>query len=335
MLLNPNTHVLVTGGAGFIGSNLVHALNQRGIENIVIADFLGSDEKWRNLVPLKFVDYLEADDLIARVQSGRLANFDVVLHMGACSSTTEKDARYLAQNNYDYTRQLAEWTVEGGGRFVYASSAATYGDGSAGMSDSAEMENLGALRPLNMYGYSKHLFDVYAARTGLLERCTGLKYFNIFGPGEQHKGEMRSIVNKAFSQVRDTGVIRLFRSYRDEYRDGEQRRDFLYVKDAAAMTLHIAGNADASGLFNIGAGRADTWLDVAHAVFAAMGREPHIEFIDMPVEMRSNYQYTTLADISKLQESGYDKPAMPLSEAVRDYIQEYLAKGEASPTPST
>ncbi len=335
MLLDPNTHVLVTGGAGFIGSNLVHGLNQRGIENIVIADFLGSDEKWRNLVPLKFVDYLEADDLIARVQSGRLANFDVVLHMGACSSTTEKDARYLAQNNYDYTRQLAEWTVEGGGRFVYASSAATYGDGSAGMSDSAEMENLGALRPLNMYGYSKHLFDVYAARTGLLERCAGLKYFNIFGPGEQHKGEMRSIVNKAFSQVRDTGVIRLFRSYRDEYRDGEQRRDFLYVKDAAAMTLHVAGNVDTSGLFNIGAGRADTWLDIARAVFAAMGREPHIEFIDMPVEMRSNYQYTTLADISKLHESGYDDPAMPLSEAVRDYIQEYLAKGEASPTPST
>ncbi|MEJ7760701.1 MAG: ADP-glyceromanno-heptose 6-epimerase [Gemmatimonadaceae bacterium] len=335
MLLDPNTHVLVTGGAGFIGSNLVYGLNERGIENIVIADFLGSDEKWRNLVPLKFVDYLEADDLIARVQSGRLANFDVVLHMGACSSTTEKDARYLAQNNYDYTRQLAEWTVEGGGRFVYASSAATYGDGSAGMSDSAEMENLGALRPLNMYGYSKHLFDVYAARTGLLERCAGLKYFNIFGPGEQHKREMRSIVNKAFSQVRDTGVIRLFRSYRDEYRDGEQRRDFLYVKDAAAMTLHIAGDVNASGLFNIGAGRADTWLDIAHAVFAAMGREPHIEFIDMPVEMRSNYQYTTLADISKLQASGYDKPAMPLSEAVRDYIQEYLAKGEASPTPST
>ena len=335
MILDAKSRVLVTGGAGFIGSSLVCELNSRGIENIVIADFLGSDEKWRNLVPLRFADYLEADDLLERIQSNRLEKADLVLHMGACSTTTERNARYLVQNNYEYTRQLAEWTLQQGGRFIYASSAATYGDGTAGMSDSGDLTNLAALRPLNMYGYSKHLFDVYAARTGLLERCAGLKFFNVFGPGEDHKGEMRSIVNKAFAQVRDAGVIRLFRSHRDDYRDGEQERDFVYVRDAVAMTLGIAANDDATGLFNIGAGRSETWLDVARAIFAAMETEPVIEFIDMPAEMRSKYQYTTLADISKLRASGYDAPVTPLAEAVRDYIQGYLVKSEAPLFPST
>ncbi len=335
MILDAKSRVLVTGGAGFIGSNLVRELNSRGIENIVIADFLGSDEKWRNLVPLRFADYLEADDLLERVGSNRLGKVELVLHMGACSTTTERNARYLVQNNYEYTRQLAEWTLQQGGRFIYASSAATYGDGTAGMSDSGDLTNLAALRPLNMYGYSKHLFDVYAARTGLLERCAGLKFFNVFGPGEDHKGEMRSIVNKAFAQVRDAGVIRLFRSHRDDYRDGEQERDFIYVRDAVAMTLAIAANDDATGLFNIGAGRSETWLDVARAIFAAMETEPVIEFIDMPVEMRSKYQYTTLADISKLRASGYDAPVTPLAEAVRDYIQGYLVKSESPLFPST
>lgn len=335
MILDAKSRVLVTGGAGFIGSNLVRELNHRGIDNIIIADFLGSDQKWRNLVPLGFADYLEADDLLERVQSNRLGKVDLVLHMGACSSTTERNARYLIQNNYDYTRQLAEWTLQQKARFVYASSAATYGNGTAGMSDSGEMVNLAALRPLNMYGYSKHLFDVHASRTGLLERCAGLKFFNVFGPGECHKGEMRSIVNKAYAQVRDNGVIELFRSYRDDYRDGEQQRDFVYVKDAVAMTLSIAANGDANGLFNIGAGRSETWLEVARAIFAAMEREPVIEFIDMPVEMRSKYQYTTLADISKLRASGYDAPVTPLADAVRDYIQGYLVQSEAPLFTST
>lgn len=325
MNLDSNVRILVTGGAGFIGSNVVHELNQRGIESIVIADFLGDDEKWRNLVPLRFADYLEADDLLARIHSRRLEKFDLVLHLGACSSTTERNARYLIQNNYDFTRQLAEWTVMGGGRFVYASSAATYGDGGAGMSDSSDPDYLSTLRPLNMYGYSKHLFDTYAARTGLLARCAGLKYFNVFGPGEQHKADMRSIVSKAFEQIVETGVIRLFRSYRDDYRDGEQKRDFIYVKDAVAMTLHLAASESANGLFNVGAGRAETWLDVTNAVFEAMGRTPNVEFIDMPPDMRPKYQYTTLADISKLRATGYTTAALPIADSVRDYVQNYLA----------
>jgi ADP-L-glycero-D-manno-heptose 6-epimerase len=322
--------VLVTGGAGFIGSWLIHELNNRGIEQIVVADFLGHDEKWRNLVPLAFADYVDAGNLLDALESGRLGKFDLVLHMGACSSTTERDAAYLMRNNYDYTLRLAQWSIGAGARFVYASSAATYGDGSAGMDDSSDVTYLRRLRPLNMYGYSKHMFDVYAARNGLLDRCVGIKYFNVFGPNEQHKGDMRSLVSKAYTQVLDTGIIRLFKSYRDDYRDGEQKRDFIYVKDAAAMTLHLAASDHAAGLFNVGAGRAETWLDLAHSIFAAMGREPKIEFIEMPEEMRQKYQYLTLADITRLKASGYTNPVTPLASAVNDYVTGYLATDNAS-----
>ena len=332
MAFNHSTRVLVTGGAGFIGSWLIHKLNERGIEDIVIADFLGADEKWRNLVPLSFADYLDAADLLKALDSGRLGNFDLVLHMGACSSTTELDAGYLMQNNYEFTRELAECSVRSGARFVYASSAATYGDGSAGMEDSSDLTYLRRLRPLNMYGYSKHLFDLYAARNGLLQRCVGIKYFNVFGPNEQHKGEMRSVVNKAYTQIQETGSIRLFRSYCNDYRDGEQKRDFVYVKDAAEMTLHLAENEQAAGIFNVGGGRSETWVDLAKAVFAAMKREPRIEFIDMPEEMRTNYQYATLADLARLRASGYDSPVTPLADAVGDYVTEYLAKAKSPAT---
>jgi len=324
--IDPKMRVLVTGGAGFIGSWLVHDLNQRGVERIVVADFLGRDNKWQNLVPLVFEHYLEAADLFPALESNRLGAFDLVLHMGACSSTSERDATYLVNNNYAFTRRLALWSLEKGARFVYASSAATYGDGSQGMEDSSDVSYLRRLRPLNMYGYSKQLFDLYAARNGLLERCVGIKYFNVFGPNEQHKGEMRSLANKAYSQIQSTGALRLFRSEREDYRDGEQKRDFIYVKDAAAMTLHLAASGEAAGLFNVGAGRAETWLDLANAVFGAMGREPRIEFIDIPPEIRAGYQYLTLADIGRLRASGYDRPVTPLADAVRDYVTNYLDK---------
>jgi len=324
MQIDSKTRVLVTGGAGFIGSWLVDQLNRQGVEGIVITDFLGRDGKWQNLLPLTFEDYVEASDLFDKLESNRLGDFDLVLHMGACSSTSEPDASYLIRNNYEFTRRLAEWSLGKGARFVYASSAATYGDGSQGMEDSADLNYLRRLRPLNMYGYSKHLFDLYAAQQGWLSRCVGIKYFNVFGPNEQHKGDMRSLVNKAYSQIESTGGLRLFRSERDDYRDGEQKRDFIYVKDAAAMTLYLAANEQAAGLFNVGAGRAETWLDLANAVFAAMGREPRIEFIDIPAEIRAGYQYLTLADIGRLRASGYDAPVTPLSDAVRDYVTNYL-----------
>lgn len=325
MGLEPKSRILVTGGAGFIGSWLIHELNNRGIEQIVVADFLGHDEKWRNLVPLGFADFVDAGDLLEALGLGRLGKFDLVLHMGACSSTTERDAAYLVRNNYDFTRRLAEWSIQNGARFVYASSAATYGDGTAGMDDASDLSYLRRLRPLNVYGYSKHMFDLYAARNGLLDRCVGIKYFNVFGPNEHHKGDMQSLVSKAYKQVVNTGVIRLFRSYREDYRDGEQKRDFIYVKDAVAMTLHLASSEEAVGLYNVGAGRAETWLDLAHAVFAAMRREPVIEFIDMPENMRTKYQYLTLANIARLKGSGYTDPVTPLASAVHDYVNGYLA----------
>lgn len=316
--------VLVTGGAGFIGSALVWELNRRGCERIVIADFLATSEKWRNLAPLAFEDYLEADDLLPRLGAGTLGRFDAVLHMGACSSTTELDAAYLARNNYQFTKDLAAWTLSSNGRFVYASSAATYGDGGAGMRDDASLPYLHTLRPLNMYGYSKQMFDVYAARRGMLERITGVKFFNIFGPNESHKGDMRSLVNKAYTQVLETGEIRLFKSHRADYADGEQKRDFLYVKDAVNMTLHLAEKDGACGLYNVGSGEAHTWAELATALFRALGREPNIRFIDMPESIREKYQYFTQADISRLRASGYAAPVTPLADAVDDYVRNYL-----------
>ena len=315
--------VLVTGAAGFIGSALVHALNQRGVENILVTDVLGRDEKWRNLVALKFDDYLQADELLDAIEFDSLGKIDTVFHLGACSATTETDGDYLIANNYRYTQRLAEWSLANGARFVYASSAATYGDGAQGMDD--QSEDLARLRPLNLYGYSKHAFDLHAQRRGYLNDIVGIKYFNVFGPNEWHKGEMRSLVCKAYQQIVETGKIRLFKSYKPEYRDGEQERDFIYVKDAVDMTLHLADSKKAGGLYNVGSGVARTWVDLGRAIFTALGREPEIEFIEMPESIRGQYQYHTCADIAKLRATGYEAPTTSLEDAVADYVKNYLA----------
>jgi ADP-L-glycero-D-manno-heptose 6-epimerase len=317
-----DARVLVTGGAGFIGSALVWALNRQGCDNIVVCDILGTNEKWRNLTPLRFTDYVEAENLLPRLQNGSLGKFDLVLHMGACSATTEKDATYLIKNNFEFTKDLCAWSLANKARFIYASSAATYGDGSAGMDD--DEAKLDTLRPLNMYGYSKHLFDLHAQRAGFLNKIVSLKFFNIFGPNEDHKADMRSLVHKSFAQVENENVIRLFKSYRDDFRDGEQKRDFLYVKDAVAMTLHLAANKKVGGLFNIGSGAARTWIDLANSVFAALGRESEIEFIEMPETIRDKYQYFTQANISKLRATGYKEKITSLENAVSDYVRNYL-----------
>ena len=321
--------ILVTGGAGFIGSALVWALNRRGIDDILVCDVLHSDEKWRNLVALRYADYVEGADLRARLAQSPTAfgKFSAVLHMGACSSTTERNASYLVDNNTSFTRELAAWALGSGSRFIYASSAATYGDGAQGMDD--RDPRIDRLRPLNMYGYSKHLFDLYARRLGWLDRIVGVKYFNVFGPNEEHKGDMRSVVSKAHLQVRDSGRIELFKSYDPRYQDGGQMRDFLYVKDAVEMTLHFAEKgSSAGGLYNLGSGQANTWTTLAGAIFSALGREPRVEFIDMPESLRAKYQYYTQADIAKLRATGYDRPVTPLAEAVGDYVRNYLATGK-------
>ena len=316
------SRVLVTGGAGFIGSALVWALNRRGCENIVVCDLLGTTEKWRNLTPLRFADYVEATDLLPRLQNGALGKFDLVLHMGACSATTEKDATFLIKNNFEFTKDLAAWSLAKNARFVYASSAATYGDGEAGMEDNET--KLDALRPLNMYGYSKHLFDLHAKRTGFLNQLAGLKFFNVFGPNEDHKGDMRSLVHKSFAQVQNEKIIRLFKSYRKDFKDGEQKRDFLYVKDCVAMTLHLAATPKANGLFNIGSGGARSWIDLANSVFAAVNKKPAIKFIEMPETIRDKYQYFTQANLLRLRGAGYVAPVTSLENAVGDYVRNYL-----------
>ncbi len=315
--------VLVTGGAGFIGSAVVWALNRRGIEDVVVADYLDETDKWRNLTSLRYADYLEADDLLALVEedAARLSGIGCVFHLGACSSTTERDSAYLVRNNFEYTKALAKWSLSRGARFVYASSAATYGDGLRGMSDEADLDTL---RPLNMYGYSKLMFDQWARRQGVLDRIVGLKYFNVFGPNEDHKGDMKSLVHKAYHQVVDTGVIRLFKSYKPEYADGEQKRDFVYVKDAVAQTLFLAENSNAGGLYNVGTGRASTWNDLARAVFAAGEKPERIEYVEMPESLRGKYQYFTQADVARSTRAGWSQPSTTLVEAVKDYVRDYL-----------
>jgi len=314
--------IVVTGGAGFIGSAAVWALNTRGFDDILVVDRLDQTEKWKNLVPLRFADFVDADEFESRIgeHPGSFDTVSHVIHLGACSATTETDAGYLLRNNYQYTKHLAEWAVDRGVRFVYASSAATYGALEDVLSEERPIETL---RPLNAYAYSKQLFDLYAKRTGLLESITGIKYFNIFGPNEHHKGDMRSLVDKAFYQIRDTGSVRLFRSYRPEYRDGEQQRDFLYVKDAVEMTLHLT-QRDSFGLFNVGSGRAHTWLDLVRPIFRAMDVPDRIEFVDMPATLRDKYQYHTRAALDRLMATGYERPITPLAQAVDEYVSEYL-----------
>ncbi len=307
--------IAVTGGAGLIGSAMVWALNLRGIDDIIIVDRLDTSEKWKNLVPLRYRDYADADDFIENP-----AGVSTILHFGACSSTTEADAGYLMRNNFEYTKQLALESVRRGLRFVYASSAATYGALENGLSDEIDIS---VLRPLNAYAYSKHLFDLYARSHGLLDRIAGIKYFNVFGPNEHHKGEMRSLVDKAFHQINETGEVRLFKSHRPEFADGEQQRDFIYVKDAVAMTLHIA-QSGVTGIYNVGSGKAQTWLDLVRPIFRAMNVPERIEFIDMPLSLRGKYQYSTCASIEKLRASGYTAPLTPLAEAVTDYVTNYL-----------
>lgn len=317
--------IVVTGGAGFIGSNIVRALNESGREDILVVDHLGLSDKWKNLRGLRFADYLERDEFRRRVLEDRLGHIAGVVHMGACSATTERDASYLADNNYRFSIELCEWCVAHHARLVYASSAATYGDGAAGYAD--DPAHLSDLRPMNMYGFSKHLFDLWARRRNLLGLIAGLKFFNVYGPGEAHKGDMRSMVHKAWGQIQATGRVRLFKSARPDFGDGEQRRDFVYVRDAAAVVLHLLTHNEINGLFNCGQGKARTWNDLAAAVFAAMGRKPDIEYIDMPDVLRDRYQYHTEADITRLRQAGYAAPMTSLEDGVADYVKNHLMPG--------
>jgi ADP-L-glycero-D-manno-heptose 6-epimerase len=319
---------IVTGGAGLIGSAMVWQLNHAGITDILIVDHLGNTtDKWKNLAPLKFDDYMEREDFREKLRAGFFNNTNIegVIHMGACSSTTERDASYLIDNNFRYTAEVAQYCVDRHIRMVYASSCATYGDGSQGYDDNEEtIENL---RPLNMYGYSKQLFDLWAKRRGMLKELVGCKFSNIYGPNERHKANMRSVVLRSWEQITASGKMQLFRSYKPEYADGEQLRDFLYVKDAVKMVEYLFNNSKAAGLYNIGSGLAESWNHLVKAAFAALDKPVNIEYIDMPESLRDRYQYYTCAKIDKLRKLGYTGVSMTLDDAVADYLCNYLETG--------
>lgn len=318
--------IAITGAAGFIGSALAWHCNQAGRHDLLLVDDLGRDARFRNLCGLDFDDYLDKDEFLARIENGRpLPELEAVFHLGACSSTLETDAGYLMRNNFAYSKAVAQWCLARGVRLIYASSAATYGDGAQGHAD--HLASLPRLQPLNAYALSKHAFDLWAWRAGALESAVGLKYFNVFGPNEYHKGEMRSMALRAFEEIQAGGPVRLFRSDRPDFADGEQRRDFIYVKDAVAVTAAFLERPSAAGLFNVGSGEARTWNDLARAVFAALELPPRIEYFDMPAELRGKYQYVTEAPLDRLRGAGAPALRWTLEAAVADYVGEYLLPG--------
>ncbi len=318
----------MTGAAGFIGSVLAAHLAGAGWM-VSAVDVLDRDERWRNLAGVPLANYWDASELLPALAGGTVTPPpDAIVHLGACSSTTETNAGFLMRNNFACTRDLAMWALDHGVRFVYASSAATYGAGELGYAD--DLEILPHLRPMNRYAVSKHLMDLWALEHGAFRgpgAITGLKYFNVYGPNEQHKGSMRSMVLKAFEQIQASGKVGLFQSYKAEFADGMQERDFLYVEDAAAMTAWFLDHPEATGIYNVGSGSKHSWNDLAHATFRALGREPAIEYIAMPAELRAAYQYSTCANLTRLRAAGCALPVTSLEEGVGRYVREFLLAG--------
>ncbi len=313
--------ILITGGAGFIGSCFIKKLNDNGIKEIVIIDKLRFGEKWKNLIGKKFIDLHNKDTLnLAKFLENN--KFQAIFHFGACTDTTEKNAEYLLENNYKFSIQLAEFALANNIRFIYASSAATYGSGENGYSD-IEFDNL---KPLNMYGFSKHLFDIWVINNKYDSKFVGLKFFNVFGPNEYHKGEMASMVYKAYKQIKATGTVKLFKSYSAEYPDGEQKRDFIYVKDVSDVIWSIYQNPNISGIYNLGTGEAHSWNELISYVFNALNLEIKIEYIEMPEELIHQYQYFTQAKMDKLKNTGLKLNFRPLEENVNDYVKNYLSQ---------
>ena len=318
--------IIITGGAGLIGSALVWQLNREGMDDILIVDRLGATEKWRNLAPLAYRDYMHKQAFHQQVlERGLPEGTEAVFHMGACSSTTERDADYLLENNSHYSCDLALAAAEAGVRFVYASSAATYGDGEEGYADG--LQDLDRLRPLSIYGYSKHFFDLWMKRHELFKDAIGFKFFNVFGVNEYHKGEMRSMVLKAWEQINEKGRVKLFANHRPGFKDGDEQRDFVYVKDVARTTISAMDRKVPGGLYNLGTGKPRSFRDLVLAVFAAMGRRAEIDWVAMPHPLRNQYQYYTCAEMEQAVQAGLSVPDTSLEDAVRDYVTNYLLQG--------
>lgn len=329
--------IIVTGGAGFIGSNLVAGLEAAGHTDIVVCDWLGTEDKWHNIAKREVRDVIQPHALFEFLET-QGDNVDCIFHMGAISSTTETDADLIARTNIDLPRRLWRWCSEHFTRFIYASSAATYGDGAGGFVDDEMPEALAQLRPLNAYGWSKHAFDrrvarVVKSRQGDIgekapPQWAGLKFFNVYGPNEYHKGEQMSVMCKLYPQVMAGQGARLFKSHRPDYGDGGQMRDFVYVQDCVDVMLWLYDNPRICGLYNVGTGKARSFKDLAEAVFKAAGKPAKINYVDMPDGLREKYQYFTQADMNKLREAGYDKPFTDLEEGVRRYVQDFMGAAD-------
>ena len=322
--------LLVTGGAGFIGSNIVASLNEAGRADIAVSDILGSDGKWRNLAGRQLADFVPPADLLRWLNGRKL---DAVVHMGAISATTATDGDLVMENNFRQSLRLFDWCAVTRTPFIYASSAATYGDGAAGFSDDWSGAALRRFKPLNLYGWSKHMFDLavverVARKDRLPPQWAGLKFFNVFGPNEYHKGEMMSLVAKRFDEAKAGTPIRLFKSHRAGIADGEQKRDFIYVDDAVAVVRWLLATPAVSGIFNVGTGQARSFRDLVTAMFAALGREPKIEYIDTPASIRDAYQYFTQAETINLRRAGFTADFTSVEEGVKRYVSGYLDRAD-------
>ena len=322
--------VLVTGGAGFIGSNIVAALSDRG-DDVIVCDWLEDGDKWKNLAAHVVSDFIDPDDLQNWLDTNPA--LDAVIHMGAISATTETDGDLILKRNFKPTKALWNWCERQNVSFIYASSAATYGDGDAGFEDNQSADALAALKPLNLYGYSKHAFDKFVAHTEKTGGPTppqwaGLKFFNVYGPNEYHKGNMKSVIAQSYPKVASGEAVTLFKSHNPNYEDGGQLRDFVYVKDCVKVILWLLDNPDVSGLFNLGTGSARSFKDLALATFKAAGKEPNIQYVDTPVSIRDKYQYFTEANMQKLKSAGYGGNFYSLEDGIEDYVQSYLAKDD-------
>lgn len=323
--------VVVTGGAGFIGSNIVARLCAEARYDVIVCDWLGqaNDEKWKNLVKHSVSDFWLPEELFSKLHDHK-HRLEAIVHMGAISATTEADADLIMRTNYSLSRDIWDWCSKHLVRMIYASSAATYGDGTSGFNDSNGLDDLGSLRPLNAYGYSKMLFDQYAAKQaseGLSPpQWAGLKFFNVYGPNEAHKGSMKSVVAQIWPDVSAGRGVTLFRSHRPDYADGGQMRDFVFVDDVVDIVTWLLSANQVSGIFNAGSGKARSFLDLAYATFKAAGLEPVVSYVDTPEVIRARYQYFTEANMDRLRAAGYPGQATPLEEGVRRYVQEYLTQ---------
>lgn len=317
--------IVLTGGAGFIGSCIAQSLNMRGIYEIIIVDNIASTEKWMNLRNKKYLSYINKDYFLRKLINNEIGDIDALIHLGACSSTTEKNFDFLWENNVEYSKALWNYCADNGAQFIYASSAATYGNGNNGFDDNVDID---FLRPLNGYGYSKQAFDQWTKKQiKKPKQHVGLKFFNVYGPNEYNKGSMASMVYHGYKQIKSSGEIRLFKSCNPNYPDGGQLRDFVYVKDVCSVILFFLDHLEHSGIYNVGTGRAQSFEELAKATFKALGLEPNIKYIDMPDLLKEKYQYYTKAEINKLRSIGYEKEFFDVEHGVTDYVQNYLDKG--------